>query len=685
MANKQSPFVGVSYDSVNMTGGMDEMTPLLQLPTGMVRSAMNFESSILGGYARIQGYERYDGRELPSSKVFSIVAIASFVNIPVVGSTITGFSSNATGYVLSVDADHIVISEITGAFSIPEIVKVGATVIGTTTTSVNQLTGLEYATYLSLAADRQRTHIGAVPGTGPVRGVFVYQDKVYAFRDTGAATLLYKESATGWALVPYLYELKFTAGNITPVEGNTITQGGVTAVINRVVLQGGAWLGGSAVGKLVIQAPAGGNFAAGAATTPTSTFTLSGAQTAITFAVGGTFETIQANFSGAGTTLRIYGCDGFNRAWEFDGTTLVPIDTGAAVDTPKHLCAHKNFLFLAIFSALTFSAPGLPYDFTPLDGAGLIAVGDIITNTIELPGAQSTAAMGVWTRNTSFILYGTGASSFNLTPNNTGVGGMHYTAQNMMHTYVVDDRGASDMQETLNYGNFTIDTITYRVNNFFNAHRKDTVAASLNRIKSQYRIFFSNGFGLYITNLHGQYAGMNIASGSMPVYFPNPVYCIEETKLSTGSEVTYFGSTSGYVYLLDSGSSFDGAAISANLTFGYNSIGSPRILKRFRHVQVEVQGTSYSQFSFGYSLGYGAASIQQPLNKLYINDTNVPYWDAFTWDAFTWDGLSVLPIEVEMNGTAQNYALSFTSSSNMFYPFTIASAITHYTPRRPMR
>ena len=46
----------------------------------------------------------------------------------------------------------------------------------------------------------------------------------------------------------------------------TVTQGAVTAIVNRVMTQSGAWLGATAVGQFVITNPAGGNFAAGAAT-----------------------------------------------------------------------------------------------------------------------------------------------------------------------------------------------------------------------------------------------------------------------------------------------------------------------------------------------------------------------------------------------------------------------------------
>jgi hypothetical protein len=81
------------------------------------------------------------------------------------------------------------------------------------------------------------------------------------------------------------------------------------------------------------------------------------------------------------------------------------------------------------------------------------------------------------------------------------------------------------------------------------------------------------------------------------VLFPNPVFCVDEGENSLGAEVTYFGSSDGlgYVYQMDVGTSFDGAAINAYITTAWNPIGSPRILKRFRAASIEMQGTAYAR------------------------------------------------------------------------------------------
>lgn len=671
----------VKLDEILLRGGLDQVTPSLTLKPGFVKQASNFECSVFGGYTRIDGYERFDGRPSPSAATKTAVYIASMLSVPAVGSTVTGATSGASGVVAAVYPTYIVITKQSLAFVLGEMVTVGATNIGLVTTSTGPISAKDNAIQIAAAADIYRASIGAVPGSGPVRGVFIFNDIVYAFRDNvgGTATLLYKSSAAGWVNVPYYYEISYTAGTTQPAEGSTLTQGGVTATVKRVVLESGAWTG-TAAGRLIITAPAGGNFAAGAATSGASTLTLSGAQTAITFNTGGKFETVKANFSGALSTFRVYGCDGANRAWEFDGDILVPISLGlGASDKPKHIIAHKNILFLSVQTSVFYSGPGLPYNYTALAGAGEFAIGDTVTGMIVAPGAPTTATLFIFGQSNTSILYGTGASSFNLVTFNSGIGAVDYSAQNMAQTLAMDDRGAFGLQTTLNFGNFDQAMLTNNVQPFIQAHRTRLACSVLNRNKSQYRLFFSDGFGLYLTIVNGKWIG------TMPVYFKSIPYVAVEDKLSSGAEASFFGGTDGYVYQLDKGTSFDGKNIYAFITLTYNASGNSRLLKSYRKAAVEVQGSGYAAFNFGYKLGYNSADIAQPSNAAYASNFNLPYWDSFTWDNFVWDGSSLMPSECEMSGDAENVSISIMDDANFHGAYTINGILLHYMPRRLMR
>lgn len=675
----------VKYDLARLQGGLDQVTPMLSLPPGVCRAASNFEHSITGGYTRIAGYDRFDGRPNPSDASYLLldITVSAAINV---GDTITGDSSGATGKVIAITGTQYVVTRVTDTFLVAESVEVGGVAKGT----ISDIIGIESdsltdAQYKLLAADDYRADIGAVPGAGSILGVAFYDGEVYAWRNhtTLLEARMYKATSSGWTQVSLGYELAFDGGTSAIADNDVVTgaTSGATGTVKRVVLESGTWASGDAAGRLIFASITGTfqnneNLQVSSVTRALA----NGTQAAITLAPDGRVETTVANFGGGVANKKLYGCDGVNRAFEFDGTVYVPLQTGMSSDAPTRIAFHKQHLFLAFGHSLQFSALGDPYQWSPLLGAGELAMNDTITNLIVMPGDQSTGALGVYTRSDTSVLYGTDSSSFKLTNFNTGTGAIAYTGQVLDQAYVLDDRGVIGLAATLSYGNFTPTSLTMNLRPFVQIRRNLATASVVNREKSQYRVFFSDGSGLYLTILNGKFLG------AMPVQFSHPVTCAVEGEKPDGSETCFFGSTNGFVYRLDAGTSFDGGIIPASFNLVINSIGSPRILKRYRKASVEMSGDSYAEFAFGYDLGYRSAYIDQPVDQDIATNLRAGYyWDGFLWDNFVWDGSDVSPAEVEVNGTAENIVVRFTSVSNLFQPFTVNSVILHYTPRRGIR
>lgn len=668
----------VNYDLIRLGGGLDQVTPALSLPPGVVRRAANFECSITGGYTRIAGYERFDGRPSPSDANYNILVL-TFTATVTVGQTVTGSVSAATGRVIAVNAASLVITRETGTFVAGDVLNNGSGFVGTIT-SVEGVAadGLTDAQYQSLAADNYRADITAVPGTGSILGVAYYNGVCYAWR----LTSMYKSTASGWTAVTLGKELSFNTGTAAIVDGNTVTgfTSGATGVVARVVLQSGTFASGNAAGRLILSSSTG-VFTSGENLTVAAAVKAiaGGAATQITLTTGGRYETVVANFGGGTANYKLYGCDGVNRAFEFDGTTFVPIVTGMAVDTPNHITFHKQHLFLSFGASLQFSGLGYPYQWTPLLGAGEIAMNAAVTNLLVLPGDQSSGALGVYTRQDTSVLYGTSSANFSLSTFNSGTGAIAYTAQNMDQAYVLDDRGVISLGTSLNFGNFVPASLSMNIPRFIQQHRELSVGSTVNRDKGQYRVFFSDGSGLYMTILNGQ------VLGSMPVQFQHNINCSVDSEAPNGGTVQFFGSTNGYVYQMDLGTSFDGESIPANINMVYNSTKSPRILKRYRKAAVELSGDSYAEIQFGYDLGYRTTAMTQPADASYQNDLRSSYWDEMVWDNFVWDGSDISPSEIEVTGTAENMAIRVSSNSDLFEPFTVNNIIVHYTLRRGLR
>jgi len=674
----------VQYDLIRLGGGLDQVTPTLSLPPGFARKAANFEASITGGYTRIVGYERYDGRPSPSSAIY-LILVCSLTGTVAVGNTIIGQSSAATGKVIALDGSTVVITREVGTFVATEGIRVGATPVGTITTIQGvDSDGYQDAVYRNLAADDYRADITAVPGSGNILGVGIHAGILYAWRNNVGATaaVMYKATSSGWTLVTFGKTMRFNLGVIAIPDGSTINgqTSGATAVVSRTMLASGSYSAGTAAGQLVLSSVTGvftigENIRIGA----TVYAVVVSVPVQITLLPNGRFETVIANFGGGTANAKMYGADGVNKAFEFDGTVFAPIPTTMTTDTPVHVVVHKQHLFLSFGASLQFSAIGNPYQWSPVLGAGEIAMNGPISNMIALPGDQSSGALAVYTRHDTSVLYGTSSANFALSTFNTGTGAMPYSAQNMDQSYVLDDRGIVSLGTSLNFGNFTPATLTMTLRPFLIDRINLATASTLSREKGQYRVFFSDGTALYMTILNGKLLG------TMPIQMLDPVLCAVEGETTAGSAVQYFGSDNGVVYQLDKGTSFDGDPIAASFNLVYNSTRSPRVLKRYRHSSVEMTGDYYAQIEFGYDLGYRTDYLTQPLDETYDVDLRSSYWDSMIWDNFVWDGSDVTPSEIGITGTAENMSIRISSTSDLLQPFTVNSIIIHYTLRRGLR
>lgn len=675
--------VRVESEFIPMVGGLDQVTPPLARKKGTLRTAKNFEISINGGYRRIAGYERFDGQAKPSEANYAILE-ANITGSVAVGNTLTG-AGGATGVIIALPGGAFVLTKVTGNFVDAENLDVGAgtiaTAIGTQTVG-NAATPLLHAQYLNLAADEYRTDIAAVPGSGAILGVWMFNDVVYAFRNNagGTAAVMHKSTASGWSAVALGRELAFTSGGTYEIqEGDTITgaTSGATAVVTRVALEAGSWAAGTAAGHLIFASQTG-TFQAEDLNVGANlnVATIAGDSAAITLAPSGRYEFVTENFAGGSSTKRMYGASGVHRAFEFDGTVFVPINTGMSVDTPKHIKAHKKQLFLSFGSSVQHSAPGTPYIWSPILGASEIGMGDTVTGFGNEPGSEAGGALPIFTRNRMSVLYGSGVADWNLVPYRDEIGAYAYTIQDVGYTMYMDDRGVSNLQTSQAYGNFAHVAISDAIRNLVNDYRSLSSASCVVRNKGQYRVFFSNGFAFFVTLIGRKSLGV------MLIEYADVVRCTCSLEMNDGSEAIFFGSDNGWVFQMDKGTSFDGEPIEFLMDVSWLFQGAPRVLKRYRDAMLEIDGNGYAEFKFGYALGYQSTEVAQPTQQDVTTNFSATFWDAFVWDAFFWDGVTLAPSLVKMEGEAENVSLAIQGISDYFAPFTITGVVMQYTPRR---
>ena len=146
---------------IQFKGGLDQETPPLLLPSGMLRQSLNYEADVNGGYARTKGYEIFNGNTSPSSAVYTYLECTSITG-GAVGDTLTG-AGGATGKIIVVAATYFVVTKRNAtAYVIGENLNVGAGTIAVAST-VGVVSGapstLLHAQWMNLAADVYRADI----------------------------------------------------------------------------------------------------------------------------------------------------------------------------------------------------------------------------------------------------------------------------------------------------------------------------------------------------------------------------------------------------------------------------------------------------------------------------------------------------------------------------------------------
>lgn len=118
-----------------LTGGVDMVTSPIKIDPGKMIACSNYEQGILGGYTRVQGFERTDGRTLPSVASYWILNFDAGNIALVPDQRLMGQTSGAVAKILSVvlqtgsyaggdAAGHIVLGELSGVFINNEVISI---------------------------------------------------------------------------------------------------------------------------------------------------------------------------------------------------------------------------------------------------------------------------------------------------------------------------------------------------------------------------------------------------------------------------------------------------------------------------------------------------------------------------------------------------------------------------------
>ncbi len=685
------PNVNIKVSYVRFKGGVDQLSPALSIKPGWAANSMNYEPGLIGGYKSIDGFERFSGKSAPSDAVY-YYATCTFNGTPAVGDTINGTLSLASGIIARIDGNVLSLTKITGTFNvINEPFNGGG---GGTITNFPLLLGYPDghgdALSRNAAADIYRADIGTVNGARPVRGVWLYKNVAYAFQDNagGTACEMFKSSFSGWTLVALGEELAFTSGGtFVPTEGATIVgeTSGATAVLTRIVLESGTYAAGTAAGRYIFASHTG-TFQAETVKIGANLniANIAGNAAAITLAPLGRYEFVNFNFFASADRLRMYGCDGKNRAFEFDGTVFVPLQTGMPVDKPTHIAAHRYCLWLSFEGSVQYSGLGNPYSWTAITGSAELGLGDKITG-FQNHGGDTLA---IYTRNTTWRITGTTSSNFLLENVSPEVGAIPYTLQSLGNeAYSLDKRGINELKRVQEFGNFNSATMSRNIQGLINTLIPKAIASSVYRDRNQYRVYGNDGTGIIMTVDKGRLVGImpfDYNAGRVTNLINPTCACSIESEADS-HDVILFGASNGFVYRADKGSSFDGEPKQMFLQMPFNTLNTPLHLKEYLKGVLEMTATGYAEIRFHPEFTYGDPDIQQhEINIVAINGEG-GYWDIGTWDVMFYDSRTVNQPEFLINGSGKNMSMIFYSSNDIDRGHSLEGALLQYILRPILR
>lgn len=379
-------------------------------------------------------------------------------------------------------------------------------------------------------------------------------------------------------------------------------------------------------------------------------------------------------FAGTGT-FSMYWVDGVNKARSYDGTTVTLIDNAGMdpEDKPTHIATHNYYLFLGYRGAsLQYSDLGLPASWaTP----GEIGVGDEITNLVG--GVKGSLI--IYLRNSTSILNGIVASDFSLEPFSLKSGGRANTAQRAFGTVMaVDDRGLTTLKATDAFGDYAAASISQKFKKSLLDTSREITCSTVSRDLNQYRVFFSDGGAIFVS-----FDGTEL-KGATFIEYPKQVHIVSQGEDADGTAKIIFASKGdGFVYKMDSGTSFNGVAIVCRLTTAYFHYGSPRQFKAFKRATIEVRGEVNQEFIVKIILDYSEPLIKNNIwNTLRVYTSGIvsSSWGEGEWGNMIWGQLSAATnrLYVYLAGVGTNASYKVLSKETYRPTHTIQNVITDF-------
>ena len=390
---------------------------------------------------------------------------------------------------------------------------------------------------------------------------------------------------------------------------------------------------------------------------------------------GGRFDFCEYNFYAGTDTKRLYGCNGINPPFEFDGNTLLPIlmPDDSDINNPRCIEVHKDQLFLGFASGLVrHSIVGEPLNFNGQLGAAELGTGDTVTDIKSITGG----VLAIASRNRLHALYGDNSQNWQMKTLGRETGAMPGSLQSLGDTYMLDDAGIVALSRVEAFGDFEHSTVSRLVQPLINRLKNQCIGSVTYRDENHIRFYFSGGDVVVFK------PETNAPPQIMPLRYPVAMNSLCSVEDEEGRHTVYFGTVDGWVMKDQQGGSFDGEPIESFMRTAYNHLQSPTLRKAFKRLEVDYSGYQTTTLQGHIDIDYAAHYTPSPLTTRFAIHGPGGQWDSAVWHAFNWSSQDVGYGSLSVTGTGKNLSIAVYHKDADTLPFSINGLVIHYIPRR---
>ena len=163
------------------------------------------------------------------------------------------------------------------------------------------------------------------------------------------------------------------------------------------------------------------------------------------------------------------------------------------------------------------------------------------------------------------------------------------------------------------------------------------------------------------------------------------VKCTASVEDADGEEWILFGSTDGYIYRAEVGTSLDGASLTSFLRLPFNHMKSARVEKRYHSVEVELEAGPNTTLSVMGDFAYGNPDISSQNETALSVKGGGGFWGESNWSEFYWGSQYEGQGKAYLEGIGQNASLVFASTATYEEPHTLHGAAINYSYRKLKR